>query len=294
MTGRSIEELGFADIPVKEPLTYPGRIINEPLLLSRRELLPLGVRPDRLGAWGVAGADVDQAAAPSLDEALAGLGQDVTGKRFPVIAVGSNACPGQVSYKFDRVGIADALPMVPVRVRGIKVGLSAHISPAGYVAAAPHMAPEADTTLVVTWLDTAQLKIVDDTEFPNYRRAMLPGDVFPMTMPSGERLGGAYIYYSSHGVLAGGDGEILSGGGDQATLLAALLAKSAQLRGLLGPVPESWVELAGTDEECRQAGTRAFRDEGWLTAQPEFAQYEVGDSDLRVYNELASAGRALC
>ncbi|WP_372347177.1 hypothetical protein [Streptomyces sp. KL116D] len=43
----------------------------------------------------------------------------------------------------------------------------------------------------MTWLDATQLKAVDDTEFPDYRRAILPGGDFEMTMPSGERLSGA-------------------------------------------------------------------------------------------------------
>ncbi len=70
------------------------------------------------------------------------------------------------------------------------------------MAGTPYVDPRAETTLVVTWLDSTQLKAVDDTEFPDYRRAILPGDAFAMTMPSGERLGGAYIYFSAHGVLA--------------------------------------------------------------------------------------------
>lgn len=205
MTDRSIEALGYTDVPALQPLTYPGRVIDEPVLLSGKELLALGVQPRRLGAWtvrsGVASGE------ETLDAALERLGQASVGGRYPVVSVGSNAAPGQVSHKFDRIGVPDEMPMIPVRVRGIKVGLSAHISPAGYVAAAPYMDPAAETSLVVTWLDAAQLKVVDDTEFPGYRRALLPGDVFPMTMPSGERLGAAYIYFSAYGVLAGPNGS---------------------------------------------------------------------------------------
>lgn len=149
--------------------------------------------------------------------------------------------------------------MVPVRVHGIGVGCSGHISPAGYVAGTPYVDPRAETTLVVTWLDSTQLKAVDDTEFPDYRRAILPGDAFAMTMPSGERLGGAYIYFSAHGVLADpATGQPRPGGGDQAQLLAALLAGSARLRELLGPDPATWVRRAGADRAAR-AGHAGLR-----------------------------------
>ena len=66
--------------------------------------------------------------------------------------------------------------MVPVRVRGIGVGCSAHIGRAGYVATAPYSDPDGRDALVVSWLDAAQLRAVDATEFPNYRRACCPGD----------------------------------------------------------------------------------------------------------------------
>ncbi|MGA6221948.1 hypothetical protein ACPESV_16660 [Streptomyces umbrinus] len=291
MTHRSIEALGFTDVPALQPLTYPGRIIDEPVLLSGKELLALRVRRQRLGGWLVDCGDVP--GEETLDSALDRLGQASAGSRYPVISVGSNAAPGQVSHKFGRIGIADAMPMIPVRVRGVSVGLSAHISPAGYVAAAPYLDPEAETPLVVTWLDAAQLKVVDDTEFPGYRRALLPGDAFPMVMPSGERLGGAYIYFSAHGVLADRNGAPRPGGRDQAALLRELLSESRALRELLGPDPESWVRRAGADEAVRDNGTGVFREEGWLTLQPEFLPYESDDSELRLYDDLPALDGSL-
>ena len=57
MTDRSIEALGFTDVPALQPLTYPGRIIDEPVLLSGRELPALQVRRQRLGDWLVVSGD---------------------------------------------------------------------------------------------------------------------------------------------------------------------------------------------------------------------------------------------
>ncbi|MCX5560802.1 hypothetical protein [Streptomyces sp. NBC_00038] len=280
---RSLRALGLDDVPAKQPLTYPGRPTTEPSLLTGGELLHLGVRPLRLGEWYVEEREESQ----RLDEALAGLGQVGTGRRHPVIAVGSNASPGQVAHKLTRLGIPATVPMVPVRVRGIGVGCSGHISPAGYVAGTPYVDPDAETTLVVTWLDSTQLKAVDDTEFPDYRRAILPGDAFGMTMPSGERLGAAYIYFSAHGVLADpATGEPRPGGGDQSALLAALLADSAALRELLGPDPATWVRRAGADPSLREQGTLLFGKEGWVLPQTDFLPYADESDELRLYDDL--------
>ncbi|MEV7344986.1 hypothetical protein [Streptomyces sp. NPDC093544] len=280
---RSLQALGLDDVPAKQPLTYPGRPTTEPSLLTGGELLHLGVRPLRLGEWYVEEREESQ----RLDEALAGLGQVGTGRRHPVIAVGSNASPGQVAHKLTRLGIPATVPMVPVGVRGIGVGCSGHISPAGYVAGTPYVDRDASTTLVVTWLDSTQLKAVDDTEFPDYRRAILPGDAFEMTMPSGERLGAAYIYFSAHGVLADpATGDPRPGGGDQSALLAALLADSARLRELLGPDPATWVRRAGADRALRERGTLLFGEEGWVLPQTDFLPYVDESAELRLYDDL--------
>ncbi|MEV0116342.1 hypothetical protein AB0H77_24335 [Streptomyces sp. NPDC050844] len=257
----SLTALGLDEVPALRPLMYPGRPAPWPALLAGDELLPLGVRPLPLGQWPVAGL--------TLDETLSGRGEAPTGRRHPVIAVGSNASPAQVAYKLARRGITSAVPMIPMRVRGVAVGCSAHIGRAGYVAAAPYLDPAVETSLVVSWLDQDQFRAVDDTELPNYRRALLPGGDFAMTLPSGERLDGAYLYVSTYGVLADPrSGLPRPGGGDQAALLASLIGDSAALRGLLGPGPADWVRKAAADRELRGRGRRAFDDAGWVLPQP--------------------------
>ncbi|MER8045793.1 hypothetical protein [Streptomyces sp. NPDC094032] len=275
---RSLAALGLDDVAAERPLVYPGRPATEPSLLLGDELLPLAVRPARLGDWPVEDNG-------GLDETLARNGQETAGRRHPVISVGSNASPGQVRHKLRRLKLPVSVPMVPVRVRGIGVGCSGHISPAGYVAGTPYIDPAATSTLVVTWLDAAQLKAVDDTEFPDYQRAILPGDAFEMTMPSGERLSGAYIYFSAHGMLSLGEAP-LPGGGDQRDLLAGLLSRSPRLRELLGPDPDSWVERAGAESAVRSRGTTIFGEEGWVLPQTEFLPYVDDSVELRPYDAL--------
>ncbi|MGW1287289.1 hypothetical protein ACWD4N_27220, partial [Streptomyces sp. NPDC002586] len=80
MTGRTLAELGLADAPREHPLTYPGAWPAESGLLHGDRMLPL----KRL----------------------------VYDDRVPVLAVGSNACPGQLRYKMEQFGIDSPLPMV--------------------------------------------------------------------------------------------------------------------------------------------------------------------------------------
>ncbi|MWA13664.1 hypothetical protein [Streptomyces sp. BA2] len=259
----SLAALGLDVVPALHPLAYPGRPVLAPSLLTGDELLPLGVRPLPLGQWHVAGQP--------LDEALGERGLTPVSRRHPVIAVGSNASPAQVAYKLIRRGIPAVVPMVPVRVRGVAVGCSAHVGRAGYVAAAPYLDPVIETSLVVSWLDQDQLRAVDETEVPNYRRVLLPGDGFGLAMPSGQKLDDAALYVSSYGVLVYPDtGLPRPGGGDQAALLASLIGGSPALRRLLGPGPADWVRKAAADRTLRELGTRAFADAGLALAQPGF------------------------
>ncbi|MFF3689081.1 hypothetical protein [Streptomyces sp. NPDC002187] len=286
MTDRSLEALGLDAVPAEDPLAYPGLPVTEPSLLTGDELLRLDVRPRRLGEWYV--KELRQ----PLDEVLARLGRASAGRRHPVLAVGSNASPAQVGHKLTRCGVPAVVPMVPVRVRGVGVGCSGHISTAGYVAGAPYADPGAQAVLVVSWLDPVQLAALDGTEF-HYARVLLPGAAFAMTMPSGERLSGAYAYVSAHGVLRGPDGAPRSGGVAQRQLLAALLAGSARLRTLLGPDPATWVERARADRAVRERGTQIFGEEGWVLRRTGLAAYADTAAEPRRYDDLPPLGGSL-
>ncbi|MEU4209031.1 hypothetical protein AB0F13_03325 [Streptomyces sp. NPDC026206] len=266
MTRRTLRALGLDVAPARHPLSYPGRPVTEPALLAGEELTPLVAGPGRLGTWRVGTA--------ALDHVLASLGCPLTGRRHPVLAVGSNASPAQLAHKLTRQGLPATVPMVPVRVRGIGVGCSGHIGRFGYVAAAPYADPAAERPLVASWLDAGQLAAVDATEL-NYWRVLLPGDAFAMVLPSGRRLGGAYLYVSKWGVLTDpGSGLPRPGGGDQSALLAALLLASPRLRALLGPGPGNWVERAAADARVRAAGAQVFVDEGWVRSPEGLPAYD--------------------
>ncbi|NEB75437.1 hypothetical protein G3I40_09395 [Streptomyces sp. SID14478] len=237
---RTLTALGYDTVPALVPLSYPGRPVPVPSLLLGDELLELAA-DGPAGHWLLSGNGA------RLDDVLVDRGHAPTTARTPVLAVGSNASPAQVAHKLARLGLPVAVPMVPLRVRGIGIGCSAHIGRNGYVAAAPYPDPRAAHTLVVSWLDEAQLTAVDATELPNYRRTALADPPLP----------GIQLYVSEHGVLRDPlTGAPRPGGGDQARLLSALMAGSPALRSLLGPAPDDWVRRAAASAAVREEGTR--------------------------------------
>ncbi len=259
MTFRRLADLGLAGVPVLDPLGYPGRPVPWPALLRDDGLLALEPADAPVGRWRC-GADGEP-----LDAVLRAAGADRIAERVPVVAVGSNAAPGQVRHKLRTAGLPVLVPMTPVTVGGLGAGVSAHISRPGYVGAAPFLGDVA-TPLAVGWLDAAQLAAVDATE-PNYRRVLLPARRFPVTLPGGGALPGPWLYVGRHGVLAP-DGGAPRRCGDQRTLLRDLLAASLRLRALLGPDPRGWVTRAAADPEVRAEGARVFAEHGWVLHQP--------------------------
>jgi hypothetical protein len=234
---RTLEALGLAAAPRENPLLYPGAWPADSGLLDGDRLLPL----DRLVHEG----------------------------RTPVLAVGSNACPGQLRHKMAEFGITAPIPMVKAQVTGIEVGVSAHVSRMGYVSASPFNAPSAVRELFVTWLDAEQLAVVDASEgvpLPdgNYARAWLPAPAVRIELTDGTTLPGVFAYVNRHGVLHNGTGTPRTHPGQRA-LLAELLLGSARLRELFGITPEEFSARARADGRLCARGTRLFAEEKLVT-----------------------------
>jgi hypothetical protein len=232
VTGRPLEELGLAGAPRDHPLTYPGAWPADSGLLHGDRMFPL----ERL----------------------------VYDDRVPLLAVGSNACPGQLRHKMAEFGIDSPVPMVRSRVSGLDVGISAHVSRLGYVSASPVRSPQALRELFVIWLDRRQLDAVDASE-PHFRRAWLPAPGVRIELPDGRALTGAYAYVHRHGVLHDGAGAPRRHPGDQRTLLTELLVGSAALRELFGVTPEEFCARARRDPGLCARGTRLFAEQKWVT-----------------------------
>ncbi|WP_310725599.1 hypothetical protein [Streptomyces sp. N2A] len=287
---RSLSTLGLQVDLTRDPLDYPGPVPRVSGLLvndSYLRLMPVANR--RLGQWQV---DVDEEGLPGdagarrscvpLSYALLRHNQAPVGDRYPVLAVGSNASPAQMARKLEQRDLPVVLPMTTAEVHDLDMGVSAHISDPGYVPATPIVAPGKRSQMFVCWLSAAQLKALDDSE-PNYQRQLLPGETFPVVLPSGEWLRACYVYVSRWGCLLGKDGEPLRLG-SQRPLLAGLLERSAELGALFGRRPETMSKRAGVNEQLRERCRQVFHDEGWVGTQPTLAALCCEESNS--YDEL--------
>ncbi|GHA75835.1 hypothetical protein GCM10010330_31340 [Streptomyces tendae] len=239
---RTLRALGLAGVPREEPLLYPGAWPRESGLLDGDRLLPL----DR----------------PVYDE------ED---GRVPVLAIGSNASPGQLRHKMAEFGIDSPIPMVRSRVTGLDIGVSAHVSRMGYVSASPVGAPGTVRELFVLWLDAEQLAVIDASEgVPmaggNFDRVWLPAPDVRVEPGDGSVLRGAYAYVNRHGVLHDGTGAPRRHPGAQRPLITELLHGSAALRELFGATPEEFCARARADRRLCDRGTRLFAEEERVTA----------------------------
>ncbi|MFF2125176.1 hypothetical protein ACFVW1_07215 [Streptomyces olivochromogenes] len=235
---RTLEALGLAEAPHEHPLSYPGARPEESVLLDGDRLLPLTRR--------------------------------VYEDRVPVLAVGSNACPAQLRHKMAQSGVSGTIPMVKTRVFGLGVGVSAHVSLMGYVSASPFHAPGAVGELFLTWLDAAQLAVVDASEGVTvaegaYDRAWLSASEVRIVLDSGELLPGVHVYVNRRGVLHNGSGTPRPHPGER-PLLASLLAGSARLRELFGETPEEFCARARGDAALCARGTELLAVEGLAMA----------------------------
>lgn len=182
----------------------------------------------------------------------------VDGRRL-VLAVGSNADPGVLAGKLGRAGATGPVLMMWAEVVGLAVGHSAHVSPGGYLPAAPYAAA-VTTSVAGLWLTPEQCAAVDPTE-PNYRRVRLQAPQWPLALESGEAPGDYDLYVSRWGVLAPDGGRPLPLG-SQVTLHGWLagLAAVADLAPWRDP---DAVVVALADSELRSRVRQALADAGW-------------------------------
>ena len=168
--------------------------------------------PDNSGVLdGDAFLLLDQIA--DLAEALTDAGAAPLQARSPVVSVGANSSPDVLRRKFAGYHrpVSQVLPMMRGQLHNVGIGHSAHVSRAGYIAAAPYLQPGECTTVWVSWLDDLQLLALDETE-PNYRRVRLEGTACPLVLDNpvvldnGGRPEAFSLYASRWGVLADADG----------------------------------------------------------------------------------------
>ena len=261
MTGELETDL-FADDPITEPLTYPGRIPGTSGVLIDAKFHSLRA---------VAGAEPEQwqMSSTPLSRVLKQHGGSPMSARVPVVAVGSNAAPSQLVRKFATRSVRPIVPVTLSDASNLVPGVSAHVSKPGYIPAVPVKVPGAASRLSVLWLDNVQLRILDETE-PNYWRRRLPAESFPVRLESGVALSKCFLYVGKHGCLVDTQGQPrrLT---DQRTLIQELLDDSPLLRKLCGKSPEEFVARV-RGSETREAVRRTFAKEGKVAAQSGLTQ----------------------
>lgn len=142
-----------------------------------------------------------------LDEALAQARAAPLDARSLVVSIGSNSSADVMRRKFANYHqpVNAVLPLVRGQLHNIGVGHSAHVSKAGYIAAAPYPLLGECTAVWLAWLDDLQLLALDETE-PNYRRIRLDGVACPLVAEHGDRPEEFSLFASRWGVLTDSDG----------------------------------------------------------------------------------------
>jgi hypothetical protein len=145
--------------------------------------------------------------AVGLDRALAEADAAPLDSRSMVVSIGSNASADVMRRKFAAYHrpVSPVLPLVRGQLHNIAVGHSAHVSRAGYIAAAPYPLLGECTPVWVSWLDERQLLALDETE-PNHRRIQLNAEACPLQVGHGEYPEDFSLFTSRWGVLSDGDG----------------------------------------------------------------------------------------
>ena len=133
----------------------------------------------------------------------------LTRGRAPVLAIGSNQSPVRLAQKFG----PDASHVIPVqraRLEHFDIVYSAHLSSYGAVPAMLQVSEGSVVTLMVTWLDEAQLEIMHESEVSaaNYAYAEL-NDVC-VQFDDGRTHERAFVYVSRRGSLRDSSGEAIA------------------------------------------------------------------------------------
>jgi len=254
-----------------EPWEYPGPLPpTSGLLVADRYARLTPVPSRRLGQSRVAiqpGEEGERCTEWPLNYLLLRHNVPAVDARALVVAIGSNASPAVMRNKLRQHGESPVLPMIRGTLEDVGIGHSAHVSAAGYLAAAPYAEPGNQLDVIAALLDMGQLRCLDETE-PNYvRRSMARG----LVLENGEQPSMYYVYASRWGVLGLGDGQPLRFG-SQGELLRTLANEAPSLMKSVGRLarldgdvsdPGVLLPLFGRDETLRIKVRELLAAEGW-------------------------------
>ena len=126
--------------------------------------------------------------------------------REPVLAIGSNQSPEQLTRKFGERG---EIPVQRANLRGFDVFYSAHITGYGAVPAMLQQAPGTTVTLSVTWLDRDQLDAMHASELSAAKYEFATIENIDLALDCGTKLDFARLYVGVSGHLVH-DGEAVA------------------------------------------------------------------------------------
>jgi hypothetical protein len=129
-----------------------------------------------------------------------GAAPEVFAERVPVIAHGSNRSPQQLRRKY---GNGAEIPVSRAWLAEYDVVYSAHVTQYGAIAANLQHVPGARVEVYVTWLDTAQLERMHETELggENYHYGEMTEIELSLDVGPQATLSRAYVYLSTRGCL---------------------------------------------------------------------------------------------
>jgi hypothetical protein len=209
-----------------DPLAYPGEGVARTSLLAGDRLVPVH-RGD-------------------FCRELSRLGAAPMAERTAILAVGTNGSAEQLLARFGVPGTV--IPILPAQVAGLRQGFAACVAPRGYVPFAPVADSNARTLLRILWLDTDQLRLVDETA-PTHTRTH-----FDNTFVSAE------IYRSRFKVLRDLQGDEPMEVRSQTALLTELCGQE-----WFADIAVRWAGRCAVTDPARLAATLG-RDEGMRAA----------------------------
>lgn len=140
--------------------------------------------------------------------------------RLPVLAVGSNQSPRQLSRKFGDQG---EIPVQRAHLADFDIFYSAHITAYGSVPAMLQRSPGTEVTLSLTWLDDRQLEAMHATELSAAKYEFAVIENIDLALDCGATLNSVHLY-------AGVNGHLVNAG--DAVALAAIAAEGRRFKAL--------------------------------------------------------------
>lgn len=202
---------GYSGASSTNALEYPWDPPKTSGLIAGSDFFPLQlVEGRRLGQSHQRHGFDESLTSHCLNKVLVEANAAPLDSRYLMVSIGSNSSPDVMRRKLAQYGkpVSRVLPLVRAQLHNVGIGHSAHVSRAGYIAAAPYFRYGACSTVWVSWLDERQLLALEETE-PNYRRIQLDAGTCPLVIDNGERPEKFYLFTSRWGVLTDGNGQRL-------------------------------------------------------------------------------------